>query len=81
VGTVIDPMMSDQLRVTLVATGLGKLVTPTTGIPRMQDHRLPKTDRYSGGGVSTLGVRRPINTTAPIKRAVLETSQETEDMD
>lgn len=32
VGTVIDPEMSDELRVTLVATGLGKAIAGTTSV-------------------------------------------------
>lgn len=54
VGTVIDPEMSDELRVTVVATGLGKLgdqqkpvlVKPTTATPVARQER-PLTVDYS----------------------------------
>lgn len=39
VGTVIDPEMSDELRVTLVATGLGKVEATETDAPKQDDVR------------------------------------------
>jgi len=39
VGTVIDPQMTDELRVTLVATGLGNAVTSSSWAQEKTEHR------------------------------------------
>jgi cell division protein FtsZ len=70
VGTVIDPSMTDELRVTLVATGLGKLTPPHA-------HRLgtalPEIAREAGRMGEGLGRRQVIqqkNTGQPVESGV-----------
>lgn len=46
VGTVIDPDMTDELRVTLVATGLGKAVAGTTG-RRLSESLVQRSEKRS----------------------------------
>jgi cell division protein FtsZ len=57
VGTVIDPSMTDELRVTLVATGLGKMASGFESL--RAGSTLPETTRESSrmGGISG---RRPV---------------------
>lgn len=45
VGTVIDPEMSDELRVTLVATGLGKSLAATGGGRRLGESIAQRTEK------------------------------------
>jgi cell division protein FtsZ len=70
VGTVIDPSMTDELRVTLVATGLGKLTPPHA-------HRLgtalPEIAREAGRMGEGLGRRQVIqqkNTSQSVESGV-----------
>ncbi len=67
VGTVIDPELTDELRVTLVATGLGKVVTGTnTGTARrLGDSFTQKTisAKYDRVGPERNGLVRNQNTT------------------
>ena len=52
VGTVIDPEMSDDLRVTVVATGLGNAI-------KHSDHRVKLVDRKPDGEVDYGKLERP----------------------
>ncbi|HSX20090.1 MAG TPA: cell division protein FtsZ [Gammaproteobacteria bacterium] len=67
VGTVIDPDMTDELRVTLVATGLGKATLPATGTGR----RLGETIAQRGEKRSD--VREPVS--AKFEKTVLVRNQ------
>lgn len=76
VGTVIDPNMSDELRVTLVATGLGRQISQVSA-NKVNEGRhyvpanLPEPARYERsqtGYTSNVNARRPA-TTQPLKRA------------
>jgi len=70
VGTVIDPTMTDELRVTLVATGLGKQNMPAAGgrvglgasHPSAETHRV---DRTSGLRRGTLLGKRAADSVEP----------------
>lgn len=77
VGTVIDPNMSDELRVTLVATGLGRQViqAPANKVNEGRHYApaasLPEPARYERSQTvytSNMNARRPA-TTQPLKRA------------
>ena len=62
VGTVIDPDMSDELRVTVVATGLGHVRTGAAKPVKLvyqQEERPPSEPEYT-----------PVETTQPISRSV-----------
>lgn len=67
VGTVIDPDMSDELRVTLVATGLGKGVTTTHA--RGSESRNPMLHQESARQDRSPVSRRP-TLQQPLKRGV-----------
>lgn len=49
IGTVIDPEMQDEMRVTLVATGLGSPVRATQGRPRVEVVEAPPSSRRAVG--------------------------------
>jgi cell division protein FtsZ len=58
VGTVIDPEMSDELRVTVVATGLGRPEPATVPVELAQEHPV-RLVRKSSGEVDYQRLERP----------------------
>lgn len=70
VGTVIDPLMTDELRVTLVATGLGK---PASLDSHKLGVALPEAIRESnrsGGALGRRPVAQPKNAVQPVEPGV-----------
>ena len=59
VGTVIDPDMSDELRVTVVATGLGRPEPVPVAVQLPQEQPLKVVRRANGGDVDYQRLERP----------------------
>ncbi len=78
VGTVIDPQMADELRVTLVATGLGTV--SQTGSSWMEEKE--KSDmRENLRGQRQPNIRKPTNTSTPVQRAKETVGEELDYLD
>jgi len=60
IGTVIDPEITDELRVTVVATGLGEAPAATTAPASTSEARTPRVVRAEpGSAVGYSGLERP----------------------
>jgi cell division protein FtsZ len=72
VGTVIDPELEDEIRVTLVATGLGKTVSVTPVVEYSgRNHGMPGTAASSSfSSASTVIERQSVDKTAAVRRGV-----------
>ena len=66
VGTVIDPSMTDELRVTLVATGLGKVGGPARVSDKLRSDSLDQRFDKAAGSPTA---RRPFTTTKRVFEA------------
>jgi len=81
VGTVIDPEMSDQICVTVVATGLGGAKAPTAVVDNGQLHRTPR-ETYSPSSAAAPQVLRTqaVGNTA-LAQDVVDESEQGQDME
>jgi cell division protein FtsZ len=68
VGTVIDPEMQDELRVTVVATGLNRVAQPSRGRDSYREplRESPVRESHMARDVPVRAARRPMPTLQPV---------------
>lgn len=80
VGTVIDPQMTDELRVTLVATGLGNLGTGSSGHSTWAEENKPERGNFRSQQAQVMS-RKPIAPPTSSQRSKETVSEELDYLD